>query len=143
MTSYFASITSLRGHALRALRFGVVSALGLALDFSLFLTLIRLGVSPFAANLASSAIALTFVYCASVRRVFRYEGRFIAALFIAYLVYHVCGTLLISLFISEVVHRGVAPALVKIGIIPATFGANYLFMHWLTTNRERWIARVG
>jgi putative flippase GtrA len=131
----------IRYHAARALRFGLVSGLGLALDVGLFLTLVHAGVSAFEANVVSSAAGLTFVYCASVRRIFRYDGRFIVPLFAAYVAYHVCGTLFVSWAINGVVHLGVAPAIPKVGILPATFAANYMFMSWLTAHRDRWILR--
>jgi putative flippase GtrA len=131
----------LRSHAARALRFGSVSGLGLALDVALFLTLAHAGVSAFEANVVSSGAGLTFVYCASVRRIFHYDGRFIVPLFAAYVTYHVCGTLVVSWVISRVVHLGVAPGIPKIGILPATFTANYMFMSWLTAHRDRWILR--
>ena len=137
------SVDGLRYHAARALRFGLVSGLGLALDVALFLTLVHARVGAFEANVVSSAAGLTFVYCASVRRIFRYDGRFIVPLFAAYVLYHVCGTLFVSWAISGVVRLGVAPAIPKIGILPATFTANYLFMSWLTAHRERWISRMS
>jgi hypothetical protein len=84
---------------------------------------------------------LTFVYCVSVRRIFRYGGQFVLPLFAAYLGYHFCGTLIVSAAISALVHAGVTPALAKIGILPVTFSMNYLFMSWLTRNRQRWISR--
>src|SRR3954452_19895741 len=132
----------LRYHAARALRFGLVSGIGLALDVALFLTLVHAGVSAFEAIVGSSAAGLHFVYCAAVRRIFRYDGRFIVPLFAAYVLYHVCGTLFVSWAISGVVRLGVAPAIPKIGILPATFTANYLFMSWLTAHREQWIVRL-
>ena len=137
------SLDGIRYHAARALRFGLVSGLGLALDVGLFLTLVQAGVSAFEANVVSSAAGLTFVYCASVRRIFRYDGRFIVPLFAAYVLYHVCGTLFVSWAISGVVHLGVAPAIPKIGILPVTFSANYMFMSWLTARRESWILRTS
>src|SRR5437762_4213786 len=137
------TFADIKWHAARAFRYGLVSGAGLALDISLFLILVRAGIGPFAANIVSSAAGLTFVYCASVRRIFRYDGRFIVPLFAAYVFYHVCGTLFVSWAISSVVHLGVAPAIPKIGILPATFTANYLFMSWLTVHRERWILRMS
>jgi putative flippase GtrA len=133
------TFADIRWHARRALRFGLVSGAGVAIDVALFLALVRAGVGPFAANILSSGTALTFVYCVSVRRIFRYDGRFIVPLFAAYVCYHVCGTLVVSAVISALVHAGVAPALAKVGILPVTFSANYLFMSWLTRNRERWL----
>lgn len=133
------SVASFKFHARRAIRFGLVSGMGLVIDLSLFLILVRSGVAPFVANITSSGAGLTFVYCASVRRVFRYHGRFIVPLFAAYLLYHVCGTLVVSEVISRLIQAGVPPALAKIGILPATFGANYFFMSWMTRRRERWV----
>ena len=112
-------------HTWRAVRFGLVSGVGLAIDLTLFLTLVRAGVGPFVANILSSGTALTFVYCMSVRRIFRYDGRFIVPLFAAYVLYHACGTLVVSEVISKLIHAGVAPVLAKVGILPATFGANW------------------
>jgi putative flippase GtrA len=137
------SLDGLRHHAARAVRFGLVSGLGLTLDVALFLTLVHAGVGAFEANVLSSAAGLTFVYCASVRRIFRYDGRFILPLFAAYVFYHVCGTLFVSWAISGVAHLGVAPAVPKVGILPATFTANYMFMIWLTARRESWILRTS
>ena len=134
---------TLREHAARALRFGIVSGMGLAIDFALFLTLIHANAGAFAANVISSGAGLTFVYCASVRRVFRYDGRFIVPLFAAYVLYHLCGTLAVSWAISGLVRLDVAPAFAKVGILPATFTANYVFMSWLTRRREGWILRTG
>ncbi|MEO8454290.1 MAG: GtrA family protein [Sphingomicrobium sp.] len=132
------SLADIRWHLGRAFRYGLISGLGLAIDIALFLLLVRAGVGPFAANVTSSGIALTFVYLGSVRRVFRYDGHFIVPLFAAYLFYHVCGTLVVSGVISRLVHAGIAPAMAKVGILPVTFATNYLFMSWLTRKRERW-----
>jgi hypothetical protein len=137
------SFDGLRYHALRAFRFGQVSAIGLALDIALFLMLVHARVGAFEANIVSSGAGLTFVYCASVRRIFRYNGRFLVPLFVSYVIYHVCGTLFVSWAINGVVHLGVAPAIPKVGILPLTFTANYMFMSWLTAHRERWILRTS
>src|SRR5213080_2259625 len=90
------SAASLKWHAVRAFRYGLIGATGLALDFTLFLALVHAGVDAFAANLVSSGTALTFGYCISVRKVFRYHGEFIVPLFATYLFYHLCGTIAVS-----------------------------------------------
>jgi putative flippase GtrA len=133
----------MRQHAGRALRFGIISGIGLAIDLSLFVTLIHFQLGAFAANALSSATALTFVYCASVRRVFRYDGRFIVPMFAAYALYHLCGTLAVSSAIGGLVQLGATPILAKVGILPVTFTANFVFMSWLTRQRERWALRTG
>lgn len=134
------SIASLKWHAQRAVRFALVSGMGLVLDLALFLLLVRSGVHPFVANMVSSGAGLSFVYWSSVRRIFRYHGRFIVPLFAAYVSYHTCGTLVVSELISLLIHAGVPPALAKVGVLPLTFSANYLFMSWMTRRRERWIS---
>jgi putative flippase GtrA len=136
------SVSNLRFHAIRALQYGLVSGVGMAIDFALFLTWLRAGLSPFAANIASSATALTFVYAASVRRIFRYHGQFILELFAIFLIFHLIGTPFVSWIISKLASFGVVPVLAKVGILPATFCVNYLFMSWLTARREEWIARM-
>jgi putative flippase GtrA len=137
------SVSNLRFHAIRAMQYGLVSGIGLAIDFALFLTLMRVGLSPFAANIVSSATALTFVYAASVRRIFRYHGQFIVELFAIFLIFHLIGTPFVSWIISKLAGFGVVPVLAKVGILPATFAVNYLFMSWLTARRDEWIARMG
>ena len=132
------SIASLKWHAVRMFRYALVGGAGLVLDFTLFLALVHAGLGSFKSNIVSSGTTLTFVYFISVRQIFRYHGKFILPLFAAYLTYHFCGTLLVSWVIMRLVHLDIAPALAKIAILPATFTANYLFMSWLTRNRERW-----
>jgi putative flippase GtrA len=89
-----------RSHVRRAVRFAIVAGTGLTLDLGLFLSVIASGVKPFAANVFASAAGLTFVYFASVRRVFRYEGQILLDMFATYAVYHLCGTLLVSWGVS-------------------------------------------
>lgn len=121
-------------------RFAVVSGTGLTLDFILFLGLCSLGLRPFSANAIASATGVTFVYFASVRRVFRYEGRFLTVMFATYALYQALGTVLVSWVVSTLIMHGLHPVMVKVGILPATFCANYLFMRWLTSCPERWVS---
>jgi putative flippase GtrA len=125
-------------HALKVIHFAAVSGTGLALDFCLFLALLSLRVPPFAANSASSLAAVTFVYFASVRRVFRYGGEFRVAMFAAYVAYQACGIAAGSWAVQALIALGLAGAAAKLAIVPLTFTANYLFMGWLTANPERW-----
>ena len=74
------------------------------------MSVIASGVKPFAANVFASAAGLTFVYFASVRRVFRYEGQFLPAMFATYVVYHLCGTVLVSWGVIEMIEFGLHPA---------------------------------
>src|SRR5690349_25009638 len=80
-----------RGHLARIIRFAVVSGTGLALDVALFVMLVTAGSAPFVGSVLSSTAAVTFVYLASVRRIFRYDGRFIPFMFAAYSLYQFLG----------------------------------------------------
>lgn len=126
-------------HGARAIRFALVSGAGLGLDLGLFVALSSSGVAAFGASCLSSAAAVTFVYAASVRRVFRYDGGFLASMFAAYALYQLCGILLGSWAVSALVGAGLVPAAAKIAILPVTFSANYLFMCWLTADPQRWV----
>ncbi len=117
----------------RVLAFGVVSGLGWLLDFGIFTALLSAGATPFLANAAGAACAVTWVYAASVRRVFRYHGRFLVAKFLLYALWQVVGVSAASWGVDRLVHAGgLTPIWAKIAVTPLTFAANYLFMAWLT-----------
>ncbi len=125
------------------LKFAFVSGIGLGIDFVIFLLLMVAGASPFTANLVSGACAVTFVYFASVRRIFSYAGRFLIGLFCAYLAYQAAGVTAASLAV-EYLSAWTSPVLAKLLILPVTFGANYLFMLLLTrTARNPAAAAAG
>lgn len=131
---------NLRDHIERLFRFALVSGTGLALDLVLFLAQVSLGASGFFANALSSTAAVIFVYLVSVRRVFLYNGDFVAAMFAAYAGYQVCGIALGSWAVNFLIGAGLIPLAAKLAILPVTFGANYLFMWWLTSSPERWVS---
>jgi putative flippase GtrA len=128
----------LREHAHRLFYFGLISGTGLAFDLLTFVTLLSIGLGPFGANLMSCVAGVCFVYFASVRRVFRYRGRFLISMFAAYAGYHSGGILFVSAVLAAVCSFGPSPFVAKLGILPFTFGANYLFMSWLTSGPIRW-----
>ena len=118
---------------IRLFSFGVVSGLGWLLDFGIFTALLRAGATPFLANAAGAACAVTWVYAASVRRIFRYRGRFLVTKFLIYAGYQVVGVAAASWGVDRLAHTtALTPIWAKIAITPLTFIANYLFMAWLT-----------
>lgn len=125
----------LRGQAGRLALFATASGVGLGIDFLLFLALLAAGASAGFANLLSGTAAVTFVYFASVRRIFRYRGRFLLGLFGAYLAYQSAGVSLASWAVAAIAAYQ-APLLAKLIILPVTFPANYLFMSLLTARSE-------
>lgn len=124
---------SARRLAARALAFGAVSGIGLALDYGLFLLLADNGMRPGLANLISASVGVSFVYFVSVRRIFSYAGRFLLGLFAMYLGYQIIAVGAASWSVDALVSQmGLAPLWAKAAILPLTFGANFAFMSWLT-----------
>jgi hypothetical protein len=120
----------------RVALFAAASGAGLAIDFLLFLALLTGGATPGYANLLSGTAAVSFVYFASVRRIFSYRGRFLLGLFAAYLAYQAAGVRLASWAVAALAMLQVPPLLAKLIILPVTFPANYLFMSLLAARRE-------
>lgn len=120
----------------RVLAFAAVSGVGLALDFALFLTFVELGVRAGPANFISAAIAVSFVYFVSVRRLFDYRGKFLLRLFLAYLLFQLVAVATASWAVDWIVTLQISPAVAKLLILPLTFSANYLFMSWITRARD-------
>ncbi len=117
--------------------FALVSGTGLALDFAVFAILLRGGMTIYPANLTSAACAVTFVYFASVQRVFSYRGQFLFGLFAAYVAYQIAGITLASMAVAALAQTGLSALLAKFTILPVTFGANFLFMMMLTRQGRR------
>lgn len=120
--------------------FGAISGIGLALDFGIFTLLVYAGLPSGWANAISATCAVTFVYFASVSRVFSYHGRFLLPLFMAYLGYQVVAVAAASFAVGYLAQVMPSPLLAKLAILPVTFSANFLFMYALTRRR---VADVG
>ena len=126
-------------HVFRIMRFALVSGTGLAIDIVVFIGLIAGGTSAFLGNALSSAMAVTFVYYAALRGVFRYDGRANVQMLLAYILYQIGGIIMSSWAVSALITHQLSPAISKVLILPVTFGANYLFMLWLTSHAGRWL----
>lgn len=122
------------------LRFGIISGLGWLIDFCLFVALGWLSTPVWAANMVGASVAVLFVFFASVRRVFQYEGSYLVGKLVRYIVYQVIAILAASLLIDALTHGfGLAPVLAKILVTPLTFYANFQFMSYTTTGKFRLI----
>ena len=119
----------------KVFRFAIVSGGGLAIDFCLFIVLIRCGLSATAANIVSASAATAFVYFMSVSRIFSYHSRFVFRLFAAYGIYQIIAILLASCIVGELARDISPPVLAKLAVLPVTFSANFLMMSWLTRRR--------
>jgi putative flippase GtrA len=117
----------------RIVGFGGISALGLGLDCGLFILLVAAGAPPLLANLASAGTAVTFVFFASVRRVFRFRGGAVWARYLAYALWQAVAVTAASVAIGALAaHGGLPPLACKLALLPLTFAANYLVMALLT-----------
>lgn len=146
-------------------RFGLVSGLGLAMDFSISVALRELDTHPFVANLVGAACAVTFVFFASVRHVFEAQPARRGRKYAAYMLWQAAAVPAASLVIAVLTPLGESLAqagaeflqqrglgqfarivarpgtgflLAKCAFTPVTFYANFLFMGWLLTGRVRW-----
>jgi putative flippase GtrA len=143
-------------------RFGVVSGFGLALDFCISIALREAGLPVFFANVVGAACAVTFVFFASIRRVFDADPTPAqrSRKYVAYLTWQAVAVPAASTAIAALTPLGeraahaiadalpaLAPLasrpgapffLAKCAVTPATFYANFLFMNWLLTGRLRW-----
>jgi GtrA-like protein len=119
----------------RLFTFAAISAAGLGLDVTVFALLVRLGCRAGYANLVSASLAVTLVYFSSTKQVFKYAGRFLLPLFLAYLAYQVLAITAASWAVDILVTFGISPILAKGTILPITFSCNYLFLDFLTRTR--------
>lgn len=126
----------LRRLAARIAAFGLVSGIGWTMDFVIFGVLLALGTDPLVANLVSASCAVTFVYVASVRRVFEYRGGFLLGKFCAYVCYQIAAVTAASALIGWLADLGPGGIGAKVLVTPATFAANYAFMHLLVGREE-------
>lgn len=122
------------------LRFGFISGVGWAMDFSLFALLGLIGTPLWLANFLSASIAVSFVFFASVRRVFRYNGEYILRSLVAYVIYQVVAIFIASVIIDIISSEFTIPSLIsKLLVTPFTFYANFQFMSIITTGKFRLI----
>lgn len=126
------------------LAFALLSGVGWLLDFMTFTALVKLGgVAPFAANVASSYVGVTFVWFASLRSVFGRtggaRGRFLAI----YWGYQLASILLYSQLLYLLAQAlpptalwvalaGGAGVAAKIIVTPFNLMTNFVFMKFLT-----------
>ena len=119
-------------------RFAVVSGLGWLIDFSIFALLNSLGFPVWLANIVGTTTAVLFVFFASVRKIFQYNGHYILWKLLNYIVYQIIAIICASLLIDFIALQfGMLPIIAKIIVTPLTFYANFQFMSFLTTGRLR------
>ncbi|MFS9432935.1 GtrA family protein [Citrobacter sp. C348] len=119
-------------------RFAIVSGLGWLIDFSIFALLNSLEFPIWLANIVGATIAVLFVFFASVRKIFQYNGHYVLWKLFNYTVYQVIAIVCASLLIDFIALQfGMLPIVAKVIVTPLTFYANFQFMSFLTTGRLR------
>ena len=120
------------------LKFGVISGVGWLLDVCLFYAGTQLGLPFWLSNAVGALVAVTFVFMASVRKVFLYHGQYVWRMLGIYVTYQVVAIFIASAaidWIAQAIHH---PLLAKIMVTPVTFYCNFLFMNWLTRGKLHW-----
>lgn len=118
-------------------RFAVVSGLGWSIDMAVFSALTWTGIAPFVANMASAALAVTFVFGAATWKVFETYGR-VAPRLSTYWLYQAVALPAASAGVAGLATLGLHPVAAKVLITPTTFYANFVFMAVLNERRLRW-----
>jgi putative flippase GtrA len=122
----------------RILMFAGVSGTGLAIDYAVYTLLCSGGMPAGWANLISAGIGVTFVFVASARRIFESEHRYLERLFLVYAAYQVAAVSAASWAVGTATELFDGRYLLgKTVIVPLSFTANYLFMGWLLSARNR------
>jgi putative flippase GtrA len=118
--------------------FGIVSVIGLALDFGVFTSVVLLGGPPFLSNLVSACCGVVFVFFVALHAVFEDDGRYVWGKLAIYLTYQVLSISLFSAAIAWVsASSGIFPPFAKLMTTPFSFYTNFLFMGSLTERRLR------
>lgn len=131
------------------------------MDICLTTLLVGVGLSPFFASCIGAATAVTFVYVASRRVIFRKEGTGQQHDFAIYVIWQVCAIAIASLLVAGLAdlltasssrfavylsdaydwptYDGLALATgaSKILVTPLTLAANFVFMRWLTQRGQK------
>jgi putative flippase GtrA len=122
----------------RLLQFAAVSGTGLALDYAIYTALCAGGMPAGWANLISATAGVTFVFFASARRIFFAPHRNLHRRFGVYLLYQAVAVTAASWAVGAATAAFEGRYLLgKTVILPLSFTANYLFMGWLLSTRER------
>lgn len=129
--------------------FGILSGIGWLLDLSTFVFLTKVCSVPISyANIASSYVGITFVWFASIKKVFRaYSGRWGGALFVywAYQAVSIlfysgliayCANRLPGLYTTDAIVRN-AGVICKVLATPVNLVTNFIFMKALSVIIER------
>lgn len=144
--------------AWRLYRFALISGAGWLLDLTVLTLLVHMGVTTFAANMVSAALALTFVFVVAQRKTFTHSGSLIFGKFACYALFNAAAVFLASVLIDVLARwllgpatallaasqpwmsgfvslRVVASLTAKIAVTPLTLYSNFLFMGWLLEGR--------
>lgn len=113
-------------------QFAGVSGTGWALDFTVFYGLCLLGVPVYAANLVGATVAVLFVFFASLRPIFLYQGTRTHGKLLRYGLYQIIAISLASFCIDAISRQGIPALWSKVLVTPVTFVCNFLFMRHLS-----------
>lgn len=111
----------------RMMKFGIFSGMGLLIDLLTFYLLTESGFYIFWSNMMSSFLAITFVYCTSIRFTFENSSHSWKKFFV-FVLYYTISIIVFSFFIFKIANIFNLPAIVsKAIIVPFSFLTNYYF----------------
>ena len=112
----------------KLIHYALYSGSGLVLDTVVFvgLTHAAMPISPFWANMVGGAVASTYVYFGTAKKIFEYRGHFLWPKWLAYVGYILGALLLASAIIGWLATHTPLPALAcKLALVPVQFFLNY------------------
>lgn len=117
-------------------QFALVSGTGWVIDFAVFYGLARAGLPVYLANIVGASLAVVFVFFASLRPIFLYEGNRTPGKLLQYVVYQCVAIPLASMAIDALSEAGIELLWSKVLVTPLTFVCNFLFMRFLARRPE-------
>jgi putative flippase GtrA len=130
----------------RKIRFGLVSSISTALDFTILISLTNLGLPLIAANFVSSSISFVFSFFASKKYAFRTPDHHIQREAVMFIIVTLTGIWVIQPLImwpiepfirSFGIHGFFVVVIAKLTASLATFIWNYLFYTRLVFNKKK------
>jgi len=136
------------------LRFMVTSGLGWFLAMTILWVLVKyVAISIFWANWAGDLVAVTYVYCVSVRKIFWHDGNYLKLKFVVWIVYTAFMINLASVFTNLtgsfmvnaalLASRPVAALAAKVLITPFSLALNFFVARFLLERFGRPAGVVG
>jgi len=123
-------------------KFTITSGIGWLMSLTILYIGIRIGISPFWANVVGDTVAITYVFFTSAKKTFNHNHHFLGCKFIAYAIYQAIIIYLISFSILKISSNHIfcgyissiqlnPGVIAKILITPFSLGLNFIFAYFV------------